>query len=561
MLTLILIGLVGGFVTAVSPCVLPVLPLVLLSGGVPASGTAAGPAHKGRSYAVMGGLVVSFSLITLFGTLVLGALPLPQDIIRWVGLGVLLLLGVAMMFPAVQDLLERPFARIGQRQIGGRRSGFVLGLALGAVYVPCAGPVLAAITVAGATQRIGVQTAALAVAFAIGTAIPLLFFALAGRRIGERVRAFRNRQRGVRFVAGLAFVLLAFGLTFNVTDVLQRSVPDYTARVNKAIADSGIAEALDTNRNQSLRRCAAEPASGLLDCGTAPEISGIQQWLNTPQGAPLTESARAGKVVLVDFWAYSCINCHRSIQHVNAWYEKYRSAGLEVIGVHTPEYAFEHVPGNVRAGAERLDITYPVALDNEFRTWENFDNYAWPTEYLIDARGQVRHVAVGEGNYSHRESLIRKLLADARPGIALPPPTGLPDATPTDPNQTREVALGAGRSGPVANGSLDEGTDTFTYPAEIGSGEAALDGTWSADRESVTSGPDAGIKLNFSASEVHIDVGGTGTITATLDGKTTTHTISGAPNIHRLVSGTKPRQGLLTLTLTPGLKVHSFTFG
>lgn len=455
MLTLILIGLVGGFVTAVSPCVLPVLPLVLLSGGVPASGTAAGPAHKGRSYAVMGGLVVSFSLITLFGTLVLGALPLPQDIIRWVGLGVLLLLGVAMMFPAVQDLLERPFARIGQRQIGGRRSGFVLGLALGAVYVPCAGPVLAAITVAGATQRIGVQTAALAVAFAIGTAIPLLFFALAGRRIGERVRAFRNRQRGVRFVAGLTFVLLAFGLTFNVTDVLQRSVPDYTARVNKAIADSGIAEALDTNRNQSLRRCAAEPASGLLDCGTAPEISGIQQWLNTPQGAPLTASARAGKVVLVDFWAYSCINCHRSIQHVNAWYEKYRSAGLEVIGVHTPEYAFEHVPGNVRAGAERLDITYPVALDNDFRTWENFDNYAWPTEYLIDARGQVRHVAVGEGNYSHRESLIRKLLADARPGIALPPPPV--SRTPLRPTRTRP-----GRSPWAPGAAAPSPTDPWT---------------------------------------------------------------------------------------------------
>ena len=152
MLTLLLIGLVGGFITAVSPCVLPVLPLVFLSGGVPASRQGAEPARRSRPYAVMAGLVVSFSLITLFGTLVLGSLPVPPDILRWAGLGVLLLLGVAMMFPALQDLLERPFARIGQRRVGGGRGGFLLGLVLGTVYVPCAGPVLAAITVAGATD-------------------------------------------------------------------------------------------------------------------------------------------------------------------------------------------------------------------------------------------------------------------------------------------------------------------------------------------------------------------------------------------------------------------------
>ncbi|WP_351236145.1 cytochrome c biogenesis protein CcdA [Streptomyces sp. NPDC002133] len=560
LLTLILIGLVGGFVTAISPCVLPVLPLVLLSGGVPAAQPGAEPARKGRPYAVMAGLVISFTLITLFGTLVLSALPVPKDIIRWAGLVVLLLLGIAMMFPAVQDLLERPFARIGQRQVGGRHSGFFLGLALGTVYVPCAGPVLAAITVAGATHKIGVQTVVLAVAFAIGTAVPLLFFALAGRRVSERVRAFRKRQRSVRFVAGLTFVVLAFGLTFNVTDTLQRAVPDYTARINQAIADSGVAETLGSVQGSALQRCASQRSSALLDCGKAPEIAGTQQWLNTPEGAPVTKSSLAGKVVLVDFWAYSCINCHRAIPHINAWYEKYKSHGLEVIGVHTPEYAFEHVPGNVKAGAERLDVRYPVALDNDYTTWKNFDNTAWPAQYLIDSKGQVRNVVLGEGDYAARESLIRKLLTAASPGTTLPAPTHVPDKTPTNWNQTPEIYLGAERAD-AANGPLAEGTGDFGYPSALEPGEFALHGTWNVGAEALTSKRNAGIKLNFSASDVYLNVGGTGTATATLDGKTSTHTVSGAPNIYRVVSGGAPRQGVLTLTLSPGLSAYSVTFG
>jgi cytochrome c biogenesis protein CcdA/thiol-disulfide isomerase/thioredoxin len=561
LLALLLIGLVGGFVTAVSPCVLPVLPLIFLSGGVPASRPGTEPARRSRPYAVMAGLVVSFSLITLFGTLVLGALPVPKDIVRWAGLAVLLLLGVAMMFPAVQHLLERPFARIGQRQVDSGRGGFFLGLALGAVYVPCAGPVLAAITVAGATHRIGVETVVLAVAFAVGTAVPLLFFALAGRRVGERVRAFRERQRGVRFVAGLTFVVLAFGLTFNLTDIVQRAVPDYTSRINEAIAGPGLADALGPQRNKSLQQCAEQPASVLLDCGTAPAVSGIQQWLNTPGEAPPTKDSRAGKVVLVDFWAYSCINCQRSIAHLNAWYENYRSAGLEVIGVHTPEYAFEHVPGNVRAGAERLHIQYPIALDNSYATWGNFDNQAWPARYLIDARGRVRHVVVGEGDYSTTESLIRELLTAAHPGIHLPAPTDVPDNTPTDPGQTPEIPLGAGRTTALANGPRAVGAGTYAYPSALGPGEAALTGTWNAGQEALTSGRDAGIKLDFLARDVYLDVGGTGTVTATLDGRSTTYTVSGAPGIHRVVSGSSSRRGVLTLKLSPGLSAYSFTFG
>ncbi|WP_328884836.1 cytochrome c biogenesis protein DipZ [Streptomyces sp. NBC_00316] len=562
MLTLVLIGLVGGFITGISPCVLPVLPVVFLSGGVQVAGTTERPADRRRPYLVVAGLALSFSLVTLLGTLVLNALPLPQDIIRWAGLAVLILLGFAMMFPSVQDVLERPFMRIGQRQVGSGHNGFVLGLALGTVYVPCAGPVLAAITVAGATHRIGLQTVALTVAFALGAAAPLLFFALAGRGVAERVRAFRDRQRSVRFVAGLAVIALAFALTFSVTDTLQRAVPDYTARLNKALDGSGLTGAFgSTGADDALQQCAEQPTPVLADCGEAPDISGIQQWLNTPGNQPLTKNSLAGKVVLVDFWAYSCINCQRAIGHVAAWYEKYKDDGLTVVGVHTPEYTFERVPGNVASGAERLHVTYPVALDNGYRTWDAFHNNAWPAQYLIDAQGRVRHVSVGEGDYTTSESLIRQLLTDARPGVVLAPPTDVPDTTPTDPNLTPEVDLGAEHAEAHAGGPLSLGTFAFSDPAVPPPGAFSLSGTWDVGREALTSRRNAGIKLDFSAREAYFDVGGTGTVTATLDGKTITYKVSGAPNTYTVVRGSTSRHGVLTLSLSPGLSAYSFTFG
>jgi cytochrome c biogenesis protein CcdA/thiol-disulfide isomerase/thioredoxin len=575
---LVLIGLVGGLITGISPCVLPVLPVVFMSGGVQAVRAAPTRAatRQGRRaqqepdigrlrpYLIVAGLALSFSAFTLLGTLVLSALPLPKDIIRWTGLVVLVLLGVAMMFPPVQELLERPFSRIGRRQVGHEHGGFVLGLALGAVYVPCAGPVLAAITVAGATDKIGLRTVALTVAFAIGTAIPLLFFALAGRRVAERVRAFRDRQRGVRIVAGLVVIGLAVALTFNVTDALQRTVPDYTASLNKALEGSAVAKQLNPGKSVSLQQCAEEPSPALQNCGKAGAITGIQQWLNTPNDAPITSAQLAGKVTLVDFWAYSCINCQRAIPHVEAWYSSYQADGLQVIGVRTPEYAFEHVASNVAAGAKRLHITYPVALDNNYTTWNNFSNDSWPEEYLIDASGLVRHVAIGEGEYPTTEALIRQLLTAANPAVVLPPATEVADTTPSNNDQTAESYLGSERANSNANTStnaLTNGTKTFSYPSTVPNDEFGLTGTWTVAAESITSGSNAGIKLNFDASDVYLDVGGTGTISATVDGRTTTIPVSGAPDIYTVASSTSPERATVTISLSAGLAAYSFTFG
>ncbi|MGH3274650.1 MAG: cytochrome c biogenesis protein CcdA, partial [Streptosporangiaceae bacterium] len=560
----ILIGLVGGLITGISPCVLPVLPVIFLTGGA----QGARPAQPGtpsrregsRPYLVVAGLALSFSVFTLLGTLVLSVLPLPKDIIRWAGLVVLVLVGTAMMFPQVQDLLERPFARIPQRRVGRQHGGFALGLALGAVYVPCAGPVLAAITVAGATGKIGLSTVALTVAFGIGTAIPLLGFALAGRRVAERVRAFRTRQRAVRIGAGAVLIALAVALTFNVTDALQRSIPDYTASLNQALNKAGDASALGPRQQAALKACSNNPGLTLANCGAAPPIAGIQQWFNTPDGKPVTLSALHGKVVLIDFWAYSCINCQRAITHVNAWYQNYKADGFEVIGVQTPEYAFEHVPANVAAGVRRLKIAYPVALDDSYKTWDNYGNDSWPADYLIDSAGIVRNVSIGEGQYTQTESLIRQLLTAARPGTRLPAPTQVADTTPSSPSQTPETYLGSERASGYA-GKSGAGTQGFAFPAQIPPGEWALSGTWTIGGEALTAGKNAAIKLNFTAADVYLDVGGTGTITATVNGKATTYQVSGAPDIYALVAQHEQESAAIEVTLSPGLSAYSFTFG
>ncbi|TPX03280.1 cytochrome c biogenesis protein DipZ, partial [Schumannella luteola] len=310
------IGLVGGLLTGISPCILPVLPVVFLGGATRGTaGTAAADARpsRARPLLIVLGLTLSFAVFTLFGTVVLTLLHLPADLIRWLGLIVLVLLGLAMIVPAVGHLVEKPFAWIPQRYVDPDRGGFVLGLALGAVFVPCAGPVLAAITVAGATGALGWGTVTLTLAFAVGCAIPLLVFALAGQQLVTRIAAFRKRQRLVQIVSGSVMIALAIALTFNVTDLIQRTIPNYTEAV-AAAAGSGVKSALGGERSgaDKLLHCQIEASYDVIDgddCGPAPEFAGIEQWLNTPGDAPLTMAGLEGRVVLVDFWAYSCINC------------------------------------------------------------------------------------------------------------------------------------------------------------------------------------------------------------------------------------------------------------
>ncbi len=585
MLALVLIGLLGGLITGVSPCILPVLPVIFFSGtqGSRSEPTAAEAETGGgtavavetkpalserlRPYLVIGGLVLSFSLVTLIGTSLLSLLHLPQDAIRWAGLVALTAIGLGLIFPRIEELLEKPFSRIPQLQMAQNRSGFGLGLALGVLYVPCAGPVLAAIVVAGATGSIGIDTVALTISFAIGAALPLLFFALAGQRVAERVGTFRRHQRRIRVIGGIVMLVFALALVFNVPAKLQRAIPDYTASLqDKVVASDEIQEKLDlgglvNDQNRELSNC-SNGAPKLESCGTAPDIKGIASWQNTPDGAPVSLESLRGKVVLIDFWAYSCINCQRAIPHVVGWYDKYKDLGLEVVGVHSPEYAFEKNAGNVASGARELGIDYPVALDNNLSTWTNYRNRYWPAEYLVDANGTVRHIKFGEGDYDVTENLIRELLVDADPDVQLPSPSGSADETP-EAGQTPETYLGVGKmvnyGGPD---TYDEGTAEFTYPSKLADDTFAYQGRWALDYQGATAlSDDSRIALKYNAKNVYIVAGGEGTVTVTSNGRTTELPITGVPTSHQLVSRGEVGPGQLEVRLSKGLQAFSFTYG
>jgi cytochrome c biogenesis protein CcdA/thiol-disulfide isomerase/thioredoxin len=574
---LLLVGFIGGLLTGISPCIIPVLPVIFFSGGTEAARpvSAARNAFSGRRpYLVILGLVVSFSFFTLAGSFLLSLLHLPQSTIIWIGIVFLVLIGVGLIVPGFERILEKPFAWIPQRQATGDHGGFLLGIALGAVFVPCAGPVLALVVVAGAKGAISADTLLETLAFAIGVAIPLLIFALAGRRLAERVAAFRRHQRGIRITAGVVMIALAAAVVplYNLPGLLLQVIPDYTnnlqaatAGLNSTVGFGSAKTKAGAKTSTASTACAAD-VSTLVSCGTAPEFTGIDQWFNTANDKPITLKSLRGKVVLVDFWAYSCINCQRSTPHLNAWYKSYAKDGFVIVGVHAPEYAFEHVPANVLASAKQQGIEYPIALDNEFATWTAYGNQYWPAEYLIDAKGQVRHVAFGEGDYGSTESLIRTLLTDATPSVSLPKATDVANATPTHV-LTPETYLGSQKA-PAASflspTGYQQGTASYAFPSgSLPLNDYAFTGAFTVSDESITStSATSAIRLHYKASHVYLDVGGTGTLTVTDSAGTRAISISGAPDIHDVLkAGGGYRNSTVTITMSPGLSAYSFTFG
>jgi cytochrome c biogenesis protein CcdA/thiol-disulfide isomerase/thioredoxin len=600
-LVLAIVGVLAGLVTGLSPCILPVLPAIFVAGSAPPRATAggdgtdgadgppdpvAGPGTDGgslavaerteraaarrrsrRPYLVIAGLVTSFSFFTLLGTTILTALGLPQDLLRTIGIVVLLVVGLGLIFERVGELLERPFTRIPQRGVDRNGSAFGLGLGLGLVFVPCAGPVLAAVTVVSATGEIGLRSVVLTVSFAIGVAIPLLAFALAGEQVATRVRAFRTRAALVRRVGGVLLVAIALALAFNLTDGLQRAIPGYTSALQNAIGSNQTAqEQLDkvAGRTASPELDACPEGSAKLEsCGSAPELDGIEAFLNTPDGAPVSLAGERGNVVLVDFWTYSCINCQRTIPQLAEWNRVYEDAGLTVIGVHTPEFPFERVTGNVSRAADDLGVEYPVAIDNGYETWTAYGNRFWPSQYLVDAGGVVRHIKYGEGGYAETEELIRQLLVAADPGVRLPPATQVTDQTPTG-TLTPETYLGYNRSDNNDGQMLAEGrTETYVSDGTPAPDSYRLDGTWTVNPQESTAGKDASLQLSFTARDVNLVIGGEGTATVSVDGgPERSIPVSGIPQLYELVDGDgDATDGVLTLTLSRGLSAYAFTFG
>ena len=573
MIGLLFIGFFAGVIAGVSPCILPILPVVLVGWTAPvAEGANPLRARRRRAVAVVAGLVLSFGILTALGSVILSSLGLPQDLLRNVGIVLLVVFGVGLMVPRFETLIERPFRRLTRSAPTGAKSGFVLGLGLGLVFVPCAGPVLAAISVLGARHHASLYSVILSFFFAAGAATPLLAIALAGDRLIERNRSLAQRTRRLRPFAGALLILMALAITFNAASALQRWLPTYTQSLQHIVERNSftLAELRHLNgdgaNDGSLVACenvAAEGyEAGLNRCGVAPSFTGITAWLNTPGDRPLSLTALRGHVVIVDFWTYSCINCQRTLPHVEAWYQRYHADGLDIVGVEAPEFAFEHEVSNIRAAAKSLGVDYPIAVDDNLDTWTAYSNEYWPAEYLIDSAGVVRHVDYGEGNYSQTESLIRQLLVAAHPGLRLPPPTNVPDLTPTEATSP-ETYLGTERSQYLAGQSMTNGRAAlFRFPASIPQYEYALAGTWTPSAQAITAGSGAQLTLSFQAEHVYLVLGGSGSVTVAVNGhRTGVVEVHGFPTLYTLVNQATDKAGTLSLSFSPGVKAYDFTFG
>ena len=541
MLLLILIGLLAGFVTVISPCVLPVLP-ILLAGG--ASGR--------KPLRIVAGLVASFSVFTLFATWLLDKLGLPQDFLRNLAIALLFVTAAVLLLPRAALWLERYLAFFSRLRPANAGNGFFLGVTLGLVFVPCAGPFLAAITTAAARENFGGRTIVATLAYAIGAAIPMLAIAYGGREASTRIRAHAEQ---IRIGAGVVIALVAVGLVFHVDDHLAQLTPGYTTFLQDKIEKSSSAQReLAKVRGGGEALQAHTTSNGLPDYGVAPPLHADGAWINSQ---PTTLQALRGKVVLVDFWTYSCINCLRTLPHLKAWYATYRKDGLVIVGVHTPEFAFEHVTSNVRSAVKRLGIRYPVVQDNNYKTWDNYANQYWPAEYLIDRTGHVRHTHFGEGEYGQTEALIRRLLGAKGPGTH-----AIADTTPTE-EMTPESYLGYARIGNYAGTTIIPNKNArYRFATTLPSNTYSYDGQWRVGAEQIVAGKGARLRLNYTAKDVYIVLGGHGTVAVSIDGKPTKTLRVDAEKLYTVATSARTAQNaLLELDFSPGVQAYSFTFG
>ena len=542
MLILLAIGFLAGVVTAVSPCVLPVLPILLAAG---ASGR--------KPLRIVAGLVASFTVFTLFAAWLLDQLGLPEDFLRNAAIVLLFVMAATLLIPRVGQLIERPLAFFSRFRPGGVGGGFFLGATLGLVFVPCAGPVLATVTVVAANDSVGLRAISLTLAYAAGAALPMLLIARGGQEAAGRLR---RHAEAVRMISGALIAAVAFALVLHLDDNLATLTPGYTSFLQNKIEDNSTAKReLSKVRGggQALAAIGKTPAGSLPDYGVAPPLHAGGAWINTK---PLTLASLRGKVVLVDFWTYSCINCLRTLPHLKAWYAAYHKKGLVIIGVHTPEFAFEHVTSNVQAAVKRLGIAYPVMQDNDYKTWDNYANEYWPAEYLIDKQGHVRHTHFGEGEYPQTEALIRRLLGDNGAHARQ-----LADVTPTG-LLTPESYLGYERlANYVGTRPVPNVDHTYHFASTVPENTLSYDGRWRVGAEQIVSGKNARLRLRYQARDVYIVLGGHGTVHALVDGKPAGTIHVDAQRLYTVHSSQALESGLLELRFTPGIQAYSFTFG
>jgi cytochrome c biogenesis protein CcdA/thiol-disulfide isomerase/thioredoxin len=466
-LILLLVAFVAGVLTILSPCILPVVPLVL--------GTASG-GGRARPLGIVAGLAISFTLFSVVLASTLAALGLTTSALRVLAVLALAGFGLALLIPALGGRLEAalaPLARVGARATGGatRRGdfagGMVLGAGLGLIWAPCAGPIMGAVLALAATGGATAAVTAEALAYAMGAGVPLLLIGYGSRALVARMRGAARRDGVQRALGGLmllACLAILFNLDLRAQDAVASALPaDWSARLYSveqqpavaqelralqapapAIATATVAPAplapmqsampkdspVMIEQSQPTAAPTATPAPApaalptpveanlpaavpLQNLGRAPEPVGITEWINS---APLTLQQLRGQVVLVHFWTFACINCIHVQPHVKAWYNRYHAAGFTVLGIHTPELSFEREIANVRDAVQQDGVRFPVAFDPKYATWSAYNNGYWPAFYYVDKQGQIRYTHIGEGDYAGQEQAIRQLLLEPAGG-------------------------------------------------------------------------------------------------------------------------------------------------
>jgi cytochrome c biogenesis protein CcdA/thiol-disulfide isomerase/thioredoxin len=589
MTTLLFFAFLSGMVTIAAPCIWPILPIVLSAGAT---------GGRRRPLGIVAGLVLSFTVVTLALSSLVRVLPIDPESLRLLAVVVIGILGISLLVPAIGARLEAAVSRLSGRFGGvsqegeGFKGGFLAGLALGVVWSPCAGPILAAVATLAATRAVTFEAVLVTLAFGIGIAIPLFLFALFGQKLFSANRFLRAYTGRIQQVFGGIMILAALAIWGGYDKTLQSKIldvfPEYGNFLLRFEDRPEVERSLEQLREKNMKNDEVSDGlkpkgdeSALPDLGTAPEFRGISTWLNT-DGKPISMADLRGQVVLVDFWTYSCINCIRTLPYVTGWYEKYKDDGFVVVGVHTPEFAFEHKTENVQDAMNRYGIGYPVAQDNDYGTWKAYKNRYWPAHYLIDAQGRVRYTHFGEGEYDTTEKNIQALLAEA----GMLEMNGESRITNQEEekvqirNRTPETYLGLARMDRFASPETAVPVAwEYTVPGVIPLHSFAYGGRWNIDAERAVSGEvGSSITLRFEGNKVFLVLappdGLTGTVAVFLDGRAVSADVSGgdlkkgsvfidSDRLYELID-LHGADGEHTLRLEfgmPGTSAYAFTFG